>query len=453
MSKHEISLAYYGDDFTGSTDALDFLCRAGVKTVLFIETPDAEKLSRFKDVQAIGIAGTSRSLTPEAIEKELTQVFSALKQLNPTYIHYKVCSTFDSAPHIGSIGKAIDVGINIFGKQPVPLLVGAPALGRYCAFGNLFARMGIGSSGQIYRLDRHPSMSKHPITPADESDLRLHLSKQTDQKIGLIDITDLENGYETCLQKINQLTAENNTVILFDALTESHLKLIGKLLEAVKQKKQTLFSVGSSAIEMALGNHLPQQQNQQINTTAGKASPILVLSGSCSPVTSGQITYALANGFREISVDTSKIIQNDNTEDLISSYTIQATEILKSGKSLIIHTSKGPNDERLQRSAKILKAKQKSSAELLGSVLGLIANKILEKISLTRLVIAGGDTSGFAAKAMGVEALEMVVPFVVGAPICKAYTAPDYPANGIEINFKGGQVGAEDYFVKAAQGM
>ncbi len=48
--------------------------------------------------------------------------------------------------------------------------------------------MGIGSNGKIFRLDRHPSMSKHPVTPADESDLRLHLSKQTSKKTGLIDI-------------------------------------------------------------------------------------------------------------------------------------------------------------------------------------------------------------------------------------------------------------------------
>ncbi|MBV5333578.1 four-carbon acid sugar kinase family protein, partial [bacterium] len=50
-------------------------------------------------------------------------------------------------------------------------MVGAPFLRRYVAFGNLFARAG----DITYRLDRHPTMSNHPITPMTEGDLRLHL--------------------------------------------------------------------------------------------------------------------------------------------------------------------------------------------------------------------------------------------------------------------------------------
>ncbi|HYH56179.1 MAG TPA: four-carbon acid sugar kinase family protein, partial [Anseongella sp.] len=34
-----LMLAFYGDDFTGSTDALEFLNRAGARSVLFIEPP------------------------------------------------------------------------------------------------------------------------------------------------------------------------------------------------------------------------------------------------------------------------------------------------------------------------------------------------------------------------------------------------------------------------------
>ena len=37
--EHPLLLAYYGDDFTGSTDALEFLTLAGIKTVLFLRHP------------------------------------------------------------------------------------------------------------------------------------------------------------------------------------------------------------------------------------------------------------------------------------------------------------------------------------------------------------------------------------------------------------------------------
>ena len=40
-----IFLAFYGDDFTGSTDALELLSRAGIRTILFLDdpTPEIEK--------------------------------------------------------------------------------------------------------------------------------------------------------------------------------------------------------------------------------------------------------------------------------------------------------------------------------------------------------------------------------------------------------------------------
>ncbi|MFT3870808.1 MAG: four-carbon acid sugar kinase family protein [Nibricoccus sp.] len=165
-AKNDLLLAYYGDDFTGSTDALEFLTRAGISTTLFLDPPGPDKLKLYPGIQAVGVAGFTRSLAPEAMEKELRPAFEALRTLGARHVHYKVCSTFDSSPEVGSIGRAIDVGSSVFSAAFVPLLVAAPALGRHCVFGNLFARMGIGSQGEIFRLDRHPSMSRHPVTPA-----------------------------------------------------------------------------------------------------------------------------------------------------------------------------------------------------------------------------------------------------------------------------------------------
>src|SRR6185295_9525034 len=116
-----------------------------------------------------------------AMEAILRPALNALQNLGAPHVHYKVCSTFDSSPKIGSIGRVIDVAVEIFKGPFVPLLVAAPALGRYCVFGNLFAQLG--QEGEAFRLDRHPSMGRHPVTPADESDLRLHLARQTGKTI------------------------------------------------------------------------------------------------------------------------------------------------------------------------------------------------------------------------------------------------------------------------------
>jgi uncharacterized protein YgbK (DUF1537 family) len=70
---------------------------------------------------------------------------------------------------------------------------------------------------------------------------------------------------------------------------------------------------------------------------------------------------------------------------------------------------------------------------------------VCEKIKLKRVVIAGGDTSSYAARAMQIDAVEMIAPLVSGAPLCKAHSKNDR-INGLEVNFKGGQVGSENYF-------
>jgi uncharacterized protein YgbK (DUF1537 family) len=304
-NNNDILLAFYGDDFTGSTDALEFICRAGAKAMLFIEPPTAEQLKNFPGLNAFGVAGKTRSLSPFQMQEILLPAFEKIKATGARHVHYKVCSTFDSSPGIGSIGKAIDCGGMVFKNSIIPVLGGMPALGRYCLFGNLFARMGIGSKGDIYRLDRHPSMCKHPVTPADESDLRLHLGKQTNKKIGLIDITQLDKPIEEWSYVVN-----SDEAVLIDVLNDEQLTNIGAWIDAQSNGTTALFSVGSSGIEMALGNYWNQQQLLKPVTGwkhPGKSMPLLVVSGSCSPVTTSQLLWAKANGFEEVELDAVKI--------------------------------------------------------------------------------------------------------------------------------------------------
>ncbi|OQP59800.1 four-carbon acid sugar kinase family protein [Niastella populi] len=431
---NKILLAFYGDDFTGSTDALEFLTRAGAKTALFIEPPTAEQLEKYPGLNAFGVAGKTRAMAPAEMEQTLLPAFEKLKQTGARHVHYKVCSTFDSSPTTGSIGKALDTGMAVFNNKCVPLLVAAPVLGRYCLFGNLFARMGIGSNGKIYRLDRHPSMSKHPVTPANESDLRLHLSKQTAKKTGLIDILHVSGGKEMLGNEWAQVVEQGFDVALFDALYQEQLLAIGELIDEQANDK-TLFSIGSSGIEMALGQYWNQTNLLQPVAEwkhPGKAEPLLVIAGSCSPIAAGQITYATAKGFEQVLIDAPAVSDNDGQS--VKAGIDKAVELLNKGKSVIVHTGGAGQQQAVNL-----------PAQKLGAALGLLACDTASKTALKRIVIAGGDTSSYAARAMGIEAVEMIAPLVPGAPLCKA-TAPGSPVNGMEVNFKGGQVGGENYF-------
>ncbi len=425
----KILLAFYGDDFTGSTDALEFICRAGAKAVLFIEPPTSEQLEKYPDIDVFGVAGKTRSLPPNEMQTILLDAFTKMKATGAKHIHYKVCSTFDSSPTIGSIGKAIDCGAAIFRNKVIPVLGGMPALGRFCVFGNLFAKMGIGSAGKIYRLDRHPSMSKHPITPADESDLRLHLGKQTNRKIGLIDIMQLKNLAE-------EITTVEG-VVLIDALNETHLEKAGEWIDKQANENETQFSVGGSSVEMALGKYWNKQRKlkqveewKKIDIT----TPLLVVSGSCSPVTKEQIKYAVANGFVEIPLEM-KTTQGEHGNGFSIEVDMdKVVSALREKKSVIVHTGN------------IQEISQSESAYKLGTALGTIAKAAAEQSLVKRIIIAGGDTSSYAARAMEIEAVTMIAAFGFGAPLCKAISS-NKSIDGLEVNFKGGQVGSENYFV------
>jgi uncharacterized protein YgbK (DUF1537 family) len=402
--------------------------------MLFIHPPTTAELKKFPGLQAIGVAGNTRSLAPAAMERELKPTLLALKKLGARHVHYKVCSTFDSSPKIGSIGRVMDLAAKIFPAPFIPLLVAAPALGRYTIFGQHFARYGIGSAGAIHRLDRHPSISKHPVTPMTEADLLLHLAKQTKKEIRLVDVLtfDLpEAEARTALNKILR-SAE---VVLFDALTNDHLRRIGLLLDRFASSRWPLFSVGSSGIETALAaawNH-----KRLARTPAPPVEHILVVSGSCSPVTGGQIAWAVKHGFAEVPFDLTAVAAAPTGE--INRVIRAARGFLEKGRSVVVHTTKRGADKKLPRKLK------GRTATWLGTALGVVAHFMLKKKLVSRVCVAGGDTSGYAALALGIQALEMIAPLTPGAPLCRAHTSYP-PLDGFEVVFKGGQVGAENFF-------
>ena len=101
-------ILFYGDDFTGATDTLATATRAGLRTLLFLQLPTRAQFSVVGALDCIGIAGASRSMTPAEMRVELEPVAAFFVRLGAGVLHYKTCSTFDSAPEVGSIGVAVD---------------------------------------------------------------------------------------------------------------------------------------------------------------------------------------------------------------------------------------------------------------------------------------------------------------------------------------------------------
>lgn len=445
-------LSFYGDDFTGSTDTMEVLAKAGLRTALFLEPPSGEMLSRFDGLRAVGVAGVSRSLTPREMDRQLPPIFGSLRHLGAPLFHVKVCSTFDSAPEIGSIGHTIGLGRRVFGSDFVPLVVGAPALHRFCVFGSLFARSG--PESEVFRLDRHPTMSRHPVTPMEESDLRLHLAQQTSQGIGLIDVLQLDLPQERMCEEVDALTSAGQEIVLFDTLTPQHLTVVGQFLWQRALSHPPLFVVGSSGVEYALAGYW-QAQNllpEPPEFPAEAVEQIVVVSGSCSPVTARQIAWAEARGFAVIALDPIELLEAEAVEARWETPLREALAALDQGRSVVLHTCLGPEDPRLVATrAYLAQTGEDGSGRELGQRLGRLLKTLLERSRVRRAVVAGGDTCGYAAREMGITALEMAAPMAPGSPLCHVY-AEDKIIDGMQILFKGGQVGRIDLFGSILKG-
>jgi len=173
-----------------------------------------------------------------------------------------------------------------------PLVVAAPAIGRHQAFGNLFAA----HQGSIHRLDRHPVVQRHPVTPMDEADVRLHVARQTNRAIGLVEFVAMKSG--AGFEQFKAELRQGRSIVSLDVVDDETLRWVGSLIW--NNRGEGIFAIGSQGVEYALVAHW--RATGMLPTTVEhesvlKQSQIVAVSGSISAVTAAQTEWAEANGF------------------------------------------------------------------------------------------------------------------------------------------------------------
>lgn len=434
MSGRPFTAAFYGDDLTGSTDALAQFHRAGLRGLLLTSH---EEIGLGAGYDVIGVAGISRSLPAGRMAGELLPVFRALREVTSTVVQYKVCSTADSSPAVGSLGRAIELGREVFGEVPVPVLIAQPDLGRYTAFGNHFAAEG----GVIYRLDRQPTMSRHPSTPMTEGDLRRHIGAQTGLPVASVDVTAYSSDP---LARYRAVAAGNPGAIVLDATDNDHLRAAAGVILAAAHRRPA-FALGSGGLSWGLGTALARTEaGAQARARpagppgqAGRPDPVprlLVVSGSCSPQTARQIRWAMDQGWTCLPLDDGAV-----TERMASG--------LRDGPGVVVYSSLGPppgdRDARDRDPG--------SQLDRIGGALGRLTAQALGTGLVARVVVVGGDTSGRVLRAIGASAME-IVSILGGGLVLSRLRSPGGPADGAEIVFKGGQLGPDDLFGRVRTG-
>ncbi len=454
-------LAFYGDDFTGSTDALEVLSFAGLRCDLFLQVPSADLLEALGPFDAVGVAGHSRAMSLQEMDEQLPPVLAALAQLPVPLVHYKVCSTFDSHPDVGSIGHVMDLARQAFGPGVIPVVAANPALGRYCVFGHLFARSA--TDGQVHRIDRHPIMCVHPVTPMTESDLARHLSMQTCQTVAGLTLPVFEQSEVQQDAEVDALLASSCEALLFDGTRAEHLTATGRHLARLSDLSPgAMFAVGSSGLEYALtqwwreGSPTPWPAQTASFEGFAAVAQVLVVSASASALSAQQVDVAVHAGFAEVALDVCAWLTQ--RQQALSDMAQAIVSAWRSGHSVVVHTARGTGDARIGQLRERLMASGLSQAQaavqggrLVGACLGELTERVLQTVEVPRLLLSGGDTSSAIMQRLGPQAFQVQARLAPGAPLCKLLSDKPHLRH-LEVALKGGQMGSVDFFVQALRG-
>ncbi|UFU06293.1 four-carbon acid sugar kinase family protein [Ruania halotolerans] len=412
----DLRAGFYGDDFTGSVDALLQFSRRGWSGRLFTGLPSAGELADAADgCDVVGVAGIARSLPAEALEDEVRPALTALAALKPHVVQYKACSTVDSSPTIGSLGRVLEIGRDVVGEQTVPLLFAQPDFGRYTLFGHHFAAEG----DQVYRLDRQPTMSTHPSTPMTESDVAAHLRRQTDLRIGHVPMT----AYTGAGAVVRRLRESDSAALVLDAFDDDHLTLLGR---ALLDLPGPLFAIGSGGLSHALAAADPGRAGALARATPERG-PVLVVSGSRSAQTRRQIDAAARAGWFSAAMPVDAGARTALVERVLAA--------LAAGQSVAL-SSDDADVSGLDPDA-VLPALARAAAE--------VVTHAVRAHAVRRVIVCGGDTSSRVTTLLGVQSLSIAANPMGNVVVLRAHSA-DPDIDGLELLLKGGQVGDLDLF-------
>lgn len=274
------------------------------------------------------------------------------------------------------------------------------------------------------------------MTPMREPDLRRHLQDQTSLPIGHIAHTELQT-YSSTSKAMDRELAGGSRAVLFDTIDSRSLEFAANLVwqSAVEHP---LFCAASSGLTAGLISVWKKRgilSTESSVFSADYASPLLVVSGSCSMATSRQIDWASQNGFQILHADPAQILNHIHGAAYQDALIHQLATMLNRGHDAVLYTSLGGS-------------RSEFAGETLGVALGLLMRKLLTLTSTKRVVLCGGDTSSHAVQQLGIVALTWKASLQPGAPLCQAHFAKS-DSRHLELVLKGGQVGSDDFFAVA----
>lgn len=405
-------LGCIADDFTGASDAASFLVKGGLSVKLYNGTPTDSVTSDPNESHAIVIALKSRTAETNIAISESLKAAKYLLSQGVRQIYFKYCSTFDSTPK-GNIGPVADALMDLTHSSYSILCPALPVNGRTVENGRLMVN-GV-------PLDQSP-MKNHPLTPMWDSSIEQLMkpqSKYTSYPINLsLNQAAISPASAAPYYLIPECKTEEDCAQI--AKTFFHLKLLTGG-SGILQPLAELW-----ARKVPADNQIPQ------SSTPGRA---VLLAGSCSKATLNQIAYYQSQGLPTIKIDPVLLLDGKQTVDTIWSYiSVHTTD----NTFVLAYSSDTPEKVREYQ----LHGAEKIAA-LLESTTAALAKRAVEA-GYTRIISAGGETSGAVTKALKFSSYYIGQSVAPGVPIMVPVERPD-----IRLILKSGNFGQTDFFVRA----
>ena len=407
------------DDFTGATDLAGLLARSGVAVSLRMGVPTEPPA----DTAPIEIIALKCRTSPVADAVAETRAALAwLRRAGAQRFFWKYCSTFDSTPQ-GNIGPVAEALMADLGTDQTIYCPAFPENGRSIFMGNLF----VGEQP----LSESP-MQDHPLTPMRDSNLMRLLSPQVTRPVGLANrLTVAKGGLR---QRLDDLAAAGVAHVVVDAVSNDDLGLIARACQDMP------LLTGGSAVAMPLPALWLKQGLMALAVAADKPRAdqggAIVLSGSCSAMTNRQVAAYLAAGHPAFRLDPVDLAQSGAARALawLAAQDRDAAPIL--------YATAAPDAV-------------KASQALLGTdVAGQLVEAALAACAVAardlgtrRFVVAGGETSGAVAKALGIIRLNIGAEIAPGVPWCFASSG----GHSVAVTLKSGNFGQVRFFSQALE--
>ena len=414
-------LGCIADDLTGATDLGLTLSRGGMRVVQVSGVPTPGSLP--DDADAVVVALKSRTVPAvEAVEQSLRSA-DALLAAGARQILFKYCSTFDSTD-TGNIGPVAEALRERLGGRLTLATPAFPANGRTVYQGHLFVGRAL--------LSDSP-MKDHPLTPMRDSSLLRVLQRQTALPVGLVAYDVVDRGPEAIAATFAEAEAAGTGIVIVDALSDRHLIAI-----AEAARDMPLLTSGSG-IALGLPENfrrlglLPERaRSPHLTAPVGAAA---ILAGSCSAATRAQVAAAEAAGIPSLRLSPEALADGRQSVAEVVAWTTSRL----GDRPVLVYSTAAPEEIAAVQG----RLGRERAATLVEKTLATVAQALV-KAGVTRLIVAGGETSGAVIGGLGVTALEIGpeidpgVPWtrsIGGEPLCLA--------------LKSGNFGSEDFFLKA----